>query len=334
MQDGKTIVGVTGGTGCIGRALVRQLLELGYAVRVLTRRKLSGVMLQEDVTYVGGGLNSEEALRMLTSGCDVIFHLAGKVHVTPRSRLDEVDFFRVNVDGTELLLRAAGDASVRRVVFFSTVGVYGRDGDFHGDETSPCAPRTAYARSKLEAERLVLQWSGEGVVLRLPVVYGPGDRGNMARLIRAVRYRAFVHLGGGNAKRSVISSANAASVAIKAAFKPRAASEVFCVTDGYDPTLHEMMKVMGQALGFNRSPFCFPMGLALWLGRCGDLLEWVCRRPLPLNSDKIKKLSSPLTFSNKKAEVILGYRPVERLDAGIRREVQWLFFRSIDGVSN
>ena len=105
----------------------------------------------------------------------------------------------MNVEGTMNLLEAAKRNRVKRVVFYSTVGVYGKDADFHGDELSPCQPGSVYAKSKYSAEQLIMNSSNdggpEGVVLRFPVVYGPLDRGNVARLIKSVHGRYFFYFG-------------------------------------------------------------------------------------------------------------------------------------------
>lgn len=170
-------------------------------------------------------------MNTLCIDCDIVFHLAGKVHSVPETKEEEKEFFRVNMEGTRNLLEAAKKNKVKRVVFYSTVGVYGKDADFHGDELSPCWPGSVYAKSKYQAEQLVLTSSNdggpEGVVLRFPVVYGPLDRGNIAKLIKAVQSKLFFYFGDGNCLRSMISSGNAAEAAVRAAFEPKAANEVF-----------------------------------------------------------------------------------------------------------
>lgn len=322
-------VAVTGGSGCLGRALVKQLVDDGYSVNLLTRHpeKVSGFGNQL-VTLFTGGLDSGNTLRDFTANCDVIFHVAGKVHFVPQTKIEEQEFFVVNVEGTKSLLKAAQLNNVRRVVFYSTVGVYGKDADFHGDESSLCYPITSYAMSKFEAEKIILESGGnggpEGVILRLPVVYGPGDKGNMAKLIKAVQYRLFFHFGKGESLRSMISSENAAVAAIKAAFEPNAANNVYCITDGYDPTMNELINAISEALGVNGRPIHIPEVLANTAGRCGDLIGKLINRSFPLNSDRVRKLSSSLTFSNMKAKQELGYQAQDTLMDGIRREVNWM----------
>ena len=143
-------VAVTGGTGCLGRPLVQRLLDNGIDVNLLLLPSEEEINLwQNKLTNIRGDINSTIALENLTLGCDIVFHLAGKVHSIPKTKRDEEDFYKVNQIGTENLLRATGLNGVKRVIFFSTVGVYGKDSNFHGNETSSCNPITAYSKLSL-----------------------------------------------------------------------------------------------------------------------------------------------------------------------------------------
>ena len=282
----------------------------------------------EQIKIIRGNLNSLDSLNSLTNNSEVVFHLAGKVHHVPKSETEEREFYQINVAGTQNLLDAARENNVKRMIFFSTVGVYGKDADFHGDETSPLSPITAYAKSKLFAEKLVLESyknnGPEGVVLRFPVVYGPLDRGNVAKMIEAVHNKLFFYFGDGKYKRSMISSKNAAEAAIKAAFEPTAANETFLVTDGQDYTLTEFANAICEAFDTNWRPFHVPLTLAKLAGKIGDGIEKFVPFSFPLNSNRVSKLSGSLTFSCEKAIKILNYTPVESLREGIKREVEWV----------
>lgn len=323
-------IGITGGAGCLGRPLTEKLIADGAYLKLLTLpNDPSKTDLGKKVEIITGDLNSPDALDLLCMDCDVLFHLAGMVHSVPGTKAEEEEFFRVNVEGTRNLLEAAKKNRVKRVVFYSTVGVYGKDADFHGDELSPCRPGSVYAESKYLAEQLVLNrvnnGGPEGVVLRFPVVYGPLDRGNVASLIKAIHSRLFFYFGDGNCLRSMISSKNAAEAAVGAAIEPKAANELFCVTDGRDYTMNEFVDCICRVLGTSWRPLHVPVSLADMAGRCGDVLRKWVRVPFPIDSDRVRKLSRPLTFSCEKAKRVLGYEPVETLEEGLRREVEWLY---------
>lgn len=322
-------VAVTGGTGCLGRPLLDKLIRKALDVKLLALTNDPATeSLPKNIHVIIGTINSPRVLESLTKDCDVVFHLAGMVHSVPGTKAEEEEFFRVNVEGTRNLLEAAKKNRVKRVVFYSTVGVYGTDADFHGDELSPCRPGSVYAKSKYLAEQLVLnsfkEGGPKGVVVRFPVVYGPLDRGNMARLIKSVHGRYFFYFGDGNCLRSMISSRNAAAAAVRAAIEPKAANEVFCVTDGRDYTINELVDSICRSLGTSWRPYHVPVLLANLAGRFGDVVRKWAHIPFPIDSDKVRKLSRPLTFSCEKAEKVLGYEPVETLEEGISREVEWL----------
>ena len=320
---------VTGGTGCLGRPLIQKILKDGAYLNLLSvPNDHSFGCSHKKVNIIYGDINSSGILDRLCADCDVVFHLAGKVHSVPRTKDDEQEFYRVNLEGTKNLLEAAKRNRVKRVVFYSTVGVYGKDADFHGDEYSLCRPNSAYTKSKHLAEQLVLnssQFGGpEGTVMRFPIAYGPLDRGNMAKLIKVIKSKVFFYFGDGSCSRSMISSQNAAEAAVNAAIEPKAANEIFCVTDGRDYTLKEIVSSVLSALNMSWKPYHLPVLMAELAGRSGDILRKWCHISFPIDSDKVRKLSRSLTFSCEKTKRVLGYKPVEMLEEGISKEVIWL----------
>jgi nucleoside-diphosphate-sugar epimerase len=321
-------IAITGATGCLGQPLVEKLFAKGFSITYLIPQQDTVPILLRQGRAITGSVNDPEALHRLTKNCEVVFHLAGRVHSVPKTEAEEQDFFQINVEGTKKLLKVSKDNKVRRVVFYSTIGVYGQDANFHGDELSPCRPISVYAKSKYMAEKLVLNSSNdggpEGVVLRFPVVYGPLDRGNVAKLIKSIYHKLFFYFDDGNCLRSMISSRNAAEAAIKAAFEPKAANELFCVIDGINYKLRDLIETICRSLNTNWRPFHMPVSIAKMTGRLGDLAEGLLKISCPINTAKVRKLSSSLTFSCDKAKQILGYAPVETLEEGIFREVEWL----------
>jgi nucleoside-diphosphate-sugar epimerase len=304
--------------------LVSKLVEKGYSVKVLKSPSSSFENTDEkNVRYIEGDIKNESALRELLSGCDIVFHLAAKVHGGRKREIEEDEYYEVNSNSTELMVLICGEESVKRIVFYSTVGVYGAEADFHGDEESPCDPKTPYGKSKYIAEKYVLSayenGGPEGVVLRFPIVYG-----NVARLIKAVYHKYFFYFGDGNCLRSMISSRNTAEAAVKAALEPRAANRVFCVTDDKDYTLKEAVESICNALDTTWRPLHIPLSIAEWAGNACDSLGKVIGVPFTFNTELVRKLSRSLTFSCENAKRILGYKPEESLIDGMTREVEWL----------
>ncbi|MBC8143838.1 MAG: NAD-dependent epimerase/dehydratase family protein, partial [Armatimonadetes bacterium] len=211
---------VTGATGCVGYALCEMLLahESFGEVRVLVRGDLADVPTGCRVFV--GTLDDADTLAAACRGADVVFHAAAQVHspTAPAS-----DFERVNVAGTSNLLHAATLGGISRIVYFSTVAVYGEATPPEGiTEDAPPAPVTPYAETKLRGEALVTDWARStrsvGVVLRLATVYGARDRGNMARMADAVRCGRFVLPGSGANRKTIVAVETVAQIAVNAAF--------------------------------------------------------------------------------------------------------------------
>jgi nucleoside-diphosphate-sugar epimerase len=321
-------VAVTGGTGCLGTPIIEKLIQLGVDIKLLA---LPGDSVAQKIgkklQVVSGSLSSLDVLMKLTKDCEVVFHLAGKAHVNPKIKCEYDEFYHVNVEGTRNLVRACIRSQVKRMIFFSTVSVYGKDGDFHGDECSLCEPVSVYAKSKHLAEKIVLnsekKGGPKGIVLRFPVAYGPLDRGNVLRLIKAINKKQFFYFGDGRCSRSMISNRNAAEAAINAALGFFTGDGVFCVTDGRDYQLQELVNAICVALRTSWRPWHVPVYAAKLMGKVGDFFENITRISSPINSSAVRKLSSHLTFSCEKAKRLLRYEPTETLSEGISREIEW-----------
>ena len=189
---------VTGASGFIGGALTARLLAAGRRVRVLARRPLPNLS-GRGAEILGGDLEDEDALMRGCAGMGTVFHVAGRVGVWG----PEADFVRINVDGTRALLAAARAAGVRRFVFTSSPSVVYHGGDLAGvDESAPLctAAPCAYPTSKAAAERLVLAANAPGfntTALRPHLVWGPGDRNVVPRVLALARQGRLRIVGSG-----------------------------------------------------------------------------------------------------------------------------------------
>lgn len=183
---------VTGASGYIGRHLCQDLTDRGCEVTGLLRTPQAGPWRNAITSDLGRGNIDPRALE----GVEVIFHLAGKAHVRARTVEEIREYETIHVDGTRALLSAAVEAKVRHFVLMSSLSVMGESGGEEWDESHACLPRTPYGTSKLEAERLVLKEYALPcpVVLRPALVYGPGSKGNLATLVRAVRSKLLPHI--------------------------------------------------------------------------------------------------------------------------------------------
>ncbi|MGH9801173.1 MAG: NAD-dependent epimerase/dehydratase family protein, partial [Blastocatellia bacterium] len=188
---------VTGATGCIGSALTSRLAAEGWRVVALVRDQTRASFLNQltNVELIEGNLADAEKLVSAMRGCQTVFHLAAKVHAASVTSPEE--FERDNIAGTRNVVAAAIENRIERFIHFSTVAVFGEESEWL-DESSPTAPTTDYGTSKLEAERIALSASElKTTVLRLPVVYGARYRGNVTKLIEAIRHNRYFIVGDG-----------------------------------------------------------------------------------------------------------------------------------------
>ncbi len=305
---------VTGATGCIGSALVSRLACDGWQVIALVRDRKRANHLPDSVKLIEGELADQERIAAAMRGCDTVFHLAAKVHASPSASLEE--FERDNVIGTRNVVAAAIENNVERFVFFSTVAVYGESNKMLDESVFP-KPATAYGSSKLDAERLVLAASElKTTVLRLPVVYGARDRGNVAKLIEAIRRNRYFIVGAGQNLKSMVAVENVVSAALLVANDERAIGETFLVTDERPYSQEEIAATIAKLLG-RKQPAKLPRWLLLLAGQAGDLVERLTGINLPFSSDRIRKLSSNTIYSSAKIESVLGFKPQVALHEGL-----------------
>ena len=255
---------VTGAHGFIGRALCKHLAAMGVA-HVKTVRTPAFGDPDANAAIVGdlAAADWDEAL----VGVDSIVHLAGRAHVRKRDAGDPTPYVVANVHVTRRLCDAAVRAKVRRIVLASSVKVYGestrigrpfRAGD-------PAAPRDAYAHSKAEAERVLWQACEgnqmEGVVLRLPLTYGAGVKGNFLTLIEAIAAGRRLPLAGIGNRRSLLNLNNAVSAIVSALTVPALAGQTLPIADKESVSTSELAERLGKALGVPTRLFHLPESL-------------------------------------------------------------------------
>jgi nucleoside-diphosphate-sugar epimerase len=208
---------VTGATGFLGSAVVRQLQKQSRKLRTSARRKRGLTDLPD---YHAVDLSDRAALARLVENVEVIIHTAGVTHDPTAPPPRDEDFFTLNTKGTESLIRTAASARCRRFVLVSSISVYGRQKS-PITERSPCCPMSSYARSKLAAEQLATQIAQESgmelAILRMAPICGEGARGNLDRLMKAIDRRCFVWVGNGKNKKSLIYVEDAAAACVVAA---------------------------------------------------------------------------------------------------------------------
>jgi len=302
---------VTGANGFLGRAFCLEALSKGIKVRGSTRN--STVLPSKFDTITVGDINGNTGWQDALMGCEIVVHLASRVHVmAEKASIPLYEFRRVNVQGTLNLARQAFEAGARRFVFVSSIGVNGAETfgkPFTSEDT--VAPHSAYAISKYEAElslqALAAETGMEVVIIRPPLVYGPGAPGNFGSLIRWLKRGVPLPLGAIHNKRSLVSIDNLVDLILTCLTHPSAPNQTFLVSDDEDVSTADLLRRMSLAMGFSARLIPLPVNLlklaAALMGR----------------QDVAQKLCGSLQLDIEKTKRMLGWSPLISLDEGLRR---------------
>ena len=296
---------VTGADGFIGGVLSRRLEAMGADVYRLSRKGSGRKTITNDI-------GKDPIVGLSDIRPRAVFHLAGRVHRMDEGGDAEAEHLRVTVDGTTYLLRAAVEAGVAVFVFFSSCAVMPEGSASVLDETAPPAPTTPYGRAKLRAEELVLGMNGKSgmrtVCIRLPMVYGPGHKGHLPRMIAAIDRGVFPPLPQYPGKRSLVHVEDAVDAAILVAQSIEAAGKVYIVSEPRPYSSREIYEIVLRALGRQAPGWHVPRAVLASTALLGDLGERIARRRLPFDSAALSKLSLPAVYSSAKIERELGFR--------------------------
>jgi nucleoside-diphosphate-sugar epimerase len=304
---------VTGASGFVGQALCAELLRHGYFVRGAVRQVEGRAALQGEPVVVGA-INAATDWTAALDGCDVVVHLAARVHVMDDKSVGPLAEFReTNTEGTLNLVRQAADAGVKRFVFISSIKVNGEGRDAAYLETDTPAPADAYAISKWEAEqglqRIAANAGLEVVVLRPPLVYGPGVKANFLRLMQLVQKGWPLPLGAISNRRSLLYLGNFVDAIRLCVEHPDAAGQTFLLDDGEPVSTPVLIRAVAQAVG--RPARLFAVSVRL-LELAGALLG---------KRAAVDRLTGSLWVDSSPIRVRLGWTPPFSMTEGLAATV-------------
>jgi len=319
----KTVV-VTGAGGFIGSWVCRTLGEAGTTVRGIGRR--AGVRLSHSGRYQQADVLDADALRTVLAGADAVIHLAARVHVMRETAADALaEFRRVNAEGTRILLDAAADAGVTRVVLASTVKAVAESSDAPLTEQTPPRPADPYGISKLEAEQVARDLAARRglavTALRFPLVYGPGMKGNMLSLFDVVNRGVPLPLGRVRNRRSMLFVGNLSAAVLGVLRAPEAVSGAFFVADGRDVSTPELVRLIGNALGRKVRLLPVPVSVFRAAGWAGDALSRI--GSIPLTSAAVDRLLGSLAVDASAFAQATGFHPPFSVEQGLRATADW-----------
>jgi nucleoside-diphosphate-sugar epimerase len=303
---------ITGASGFVGRALTLQAAARGLPLRIALRSPEIGFPAGVEAARISA-LDADTEWGAALEGVAVVAHCAARAHVLREVSNDPLaEFRRVNVQGTLNLARQAIRAGVRRFIFLSSIGVNGAETHlepFTADDVA--APSSPYAQSKYEAEsalRILSKETGlELVVIRPPLIYGPGATGNFQSMIRWIERGIPLPLGAIHNKRSLVALDNIVDLILVCLQHPGASNQTFLVSDGEDLSTTELLRRLGQAL--NKPTRLIPVPAVLL--RAGALLTG---RP-----DIAQKLVGSLQVDDSHTRKVLTWSPPINVREGLRR---------------
>lgn len=306
---------VTGANGFVGSALCEALERAGHGLRRAVRGP--GNTGAPRATVAVGDIGAKTDWRDALAGSDCVVHLAARTHVLREAAADPLaEYRRVNVEGTRRLAEQAAAAGVRRLVFLSSVKVNGeRTVSQAFVEGDPPRPEDAYGISKWEAEQELLQIARatglEVVVLRPPLVYGPGVKGNFLRLLRLVARGVPLPLASVHNWRSLVYLGNLVDAILTATGAPQSAGQTYLVSDGEDVPTPDLIRAIARALGAQPRLFPCPPALlraaAALAGRGGEAA----------------RLTGSLQVDSSRIRRELGWQPPFTLGQGLAETARW-----------
>jgi nucleoside-diphosphate-sugar epimerase len=316
---------ITGAGGFIGSHLVDSQLEQGHDVRAvdLHLELLQHQLTNPNLDPLQGDITSENFLKKIASGVDVVYHLAS-AHLDVS--LSDEHYRRVNVGATLSLLEAAQQAGVKRFVHCSSVGVIGDVENPPADETTECHPTNIYERTKLEGEREALAYSKRTnfpvVVMRPAWVYGPRDP-RTAKLIRTISKGRFFFFGDGQNMRHPVYISDAVKALELCASTDDVNGEVFIIGGDHAVPVSELVEVMSREMKVRSPRLHFPIALGLTGGYSLEMAFKLIGKQPPFSRRSVDFFLKHNAYNIGKAKRLLGYQPQIDLRTGMQKTIQW-----------
>lgn len=288
----------TGSSGFLGKNIL-EILKKTYHVTTL------GFTKGEDINT-----NLSIEIPFIPIIPDIVLHAAGKVHSVPKSNNDKQLFFDINYQGTVNLCKALEKTGFpKSFIFISSVAVYGLDEGENIDESYPLIGSDPYAQSKIQAEKFLSSWCSKNdiklVILRPSLIAGPNPPGNLGNMIKSIKSGIYFSIKDRNAHKSILMVQDIANLIPLVENK----SGIYNVCDSQHPTFNQIEKLISKQLNKKRL-ISISYNIAKFLAIIGDFLG----SDFPYNTNKLKKITRTLTFSNEKAKQELSWKPLNVIE--------------------
>ena len=310
------VVFVTGANGSIGRELVKALIDQGDEVRGLIRVKSMITQLPAGTIPFVGNLVDTHVLDEACEGADVVFHLAA---IAREARAKPGELMRSNVDGTRNLLDACKKAKVKRLIFTSTINVYGRKRADVLKENSAPAPTDKYGYSKMISEQDIAASGVPYTILRIATVYGPKTKTSFFKIFRAVKEGNMMIIGDGQNHLSLIHSDDLTRAMLLVENEPASRNKIYNVSDGVAHTQDSLVTLAAKLMGAPKPT-----------RHVNEFIVKMLARQRNLESDELRFLTSNRVVDTGRIRSDLGFEPKVMIEQG-GKELVDLFIKEADG---
>ncbi len=319
---------VTGNSGFIGTFLTDALIKNGYEVHGMDLNPPGDG--NGRFAFIRGSVLRNEDILKAGRGCETIINLAAKHH---DFGVTKEEFFAVNEQGTLNVLDCADRLGIRKLIFYSSVAVYGDPEHFADEETTP-KPVNVYGESKLAGERRIYTWSRENparevCIIRPTVIFGPRNFGNMFNLVNNIYKRRFVFVGKGENIKSVgyVENLVGATMFLLKGMKP--GLEVYNYADYPEMTVADTVNTITACLGRGAPKFKLPLGPAIAGASIFDILGKITGYNFPITAYRIRKFNTVTRFKADKIRKA-GFEQGVAVEEGFKRMIEW-YLEDLEG---
>jgi nucleoside-diphosphate-sugar epimerase len=317
---------VTGATGFIGSHLISKLRTIEtWRIRAVIRSQSNQKQLPENIESVAvGNIDRHTDWKEALQNIDTVIHLAGRAHILDdRSANSEAEFIEINTEGTANLTRQSIQAGVKHLIFISSIGAMATLSEQTLTEVTAPQPDTPYGRSKLEAERQVIDLARDTslkwTILRPTLVYGAGNPGNMAMLVKLIQKQLPLPFSSIDNRRNFLYVGNLVDAIATCLTDEKAQNQLFLIADSQVLSTPQLIAQIARAMKLPVRLIPISPSFLKGLGYVGDLASSILDKSLPITSQSIDKLLGSLAVDNFHIRQTLNWQPPYTTEDGLNR---------------
>jgi len=319
-------IGITGGSGFIGQYFIERLEKLSDCDN-LKIIDIAKPVFSGNFSFIHGDIRDKSKIEDFCKGLDCVIHLAAAHH---DFGITDEEYFDVNQKGTQILLEAMTNHGIDKLIFYSTVAVYGTK-NLPANENTPPEPESPYGLSKLAAEKIILEWTNgqhtrKGIIIRPTVVIGARNLANMYFLIDQIyKNRYLFHFGKGTNIKSIAYVKNLVDFSLFLLFERISQIKqhvIFNYVDYPQLSFRDTVSIIHEEMGKPEPRLRIPLGLALSISKIFDMVIMFTGKNLPISSARLRKTASQTQFETIRIPD-LQYQPGWNIVQGLREMVKW-----------